>query len=94
MEHATFFDLDITIEDDVFLYKLFDKRDKFPFFTGLMRYVSSNIPSSIFYGSIFSEVLQKARCALRLIDFAPKSSQLYTRMVTEGTNPRQESYLR
>ena len=30
--HASFLDLDIEIEDSVFVYKLFDKRDKFPFF--------------------------------------------------------------
>ena len=34
-----------------------------------MPYLSSNIPSSIFYGSIFLEFLQIARCALRLTDF-------------------------
>ena len=30
-EHATFLDLDITIENNIFVYKLFDKRGKFPF---------------------------------------------------------------
>ena len=31
--HATFYDLEINISDDIFVYKLFDKRDDFPFFT-------------------------------------------------------------
>ena len=30
--HATFLDLDIKIENWMFIYKLFDKRDKFSFF--------------------------------------------------------------
>ena len=30
--HATFLDFDITIKSNIFVYKLFDKRDKFPFF--------------------------------------------------------------
>ena len=30
--HATFSDLDIKIEDGIFVYKLYDKRDKCPFF--------------------------------------------------------------
>ena len=34
--HATFLDLDIKIEDGIFVYKLFDKRDKFPFFIARM----------------------------------------------------------
>ena len=31
-EHAKFLDLDITIENNILVYKLFNKRDKFPFF--------------------------------------------------------------
>ena len=30
-DHATFFNLDITIEDGTFVYKLFDKSNSFPF---------------------------------------------------------------
>ena len=56
-QHATFLDLDITIKDGVFVYKLFDKRDKFPFHVVRMPHESSNIPLTIFYGSIFSEFL-------------------------------------
>ena len=56
-EHATCLDLDITIEDNIFLRKLFDKRDKFPFFIVRIPYLSSTVPSSIFYGSLFSEFL-------------------------------------
>ena len=52
-EHATFLDLDITVANNIFVYKLFDERGKFPFIVVRMPYLSSNIPSSIFYGSIF-----------------------------------------
>ena len=52
--HATVLDLDIKIEDGIFVYKLFDKRDKFLFFVVHMPHFESNIPSTIFYGSIFS----------------------------------------
>ena len=31
-EHAAFLDLDLTIEDNIFVYKLFDKKGKFSFF--------------------------------------------------------------
>ena len=77
-EHATCSDLDI-IEDSVFVYTLFDTRDKSPFFIVRM-------PSPMFYGSIFSEFLRIAWCTLSLTDFMPKASQLYTRMVTQGGN--------
>ena len=45
-----------------------------------------SIPSSIFYCSIFSEFLRIPQFTLRLTDFVPKTSQLYTRMTTEGKN--------
>ena len=67
--HATFLDLDIKIEDGLFIYKLFDKRDAFPFFIVRMPHLQSNIPSTIFYGSIFSEFLRIARCTLKLQHF-------------------------
>ena len=82
--HATFLDLDITIKDDIFVYKLFDKRDTFPFFIVRMPHLSSNIPSSIFYGSIFIEILRIARCTLLFDDFIPRLSELLLRMNSQG----------
>ena len=78
-------DLDITNENNMFLCKLFGKRDKFHFFIVCMPYLLSNIPS-IFCSSIFLELLQIAWYTQRLTDFVPKTSQLYTRMVTQGAN--------
>ena len=63
VEHTTFLDLDIITEDNIFAYKSFDKKGKFPFFISRTLYLLSNSPSSIFYGSIFSEFLWIAQCA-------------------------------
>jgi len=82
--HATFLDLDITIVDNIFVYKLFDKRDGFPFSIVRMPDLSGNIPSHIFYGSIMSEFLRIARATLLLIDFIPRASILYKRMINQG----------
>ena len=46
--HATFLELDIQISDEMFVYKLFDKRDEFPFSVVRMPDNNSNIPSCIF----------------------------------------------
>ena len=51
-----------------------------------MPYLLSNIPLSTFYVSIFSEFLRIARCTLRLTDFVPRASQLYTGMLTQAEN--------
>ena len=42
--HATFLDLDITVVNGIYVYKLFDKRDNFPFFSVRMPDLSGNIP--------------------------------------------------
>ena len=84
--HATFLDLDIKIEDGIFVYKLFDKRDKLPFFIVCIPHVEINIPSTKFYGSIFSGFLCITRCMLKLEHFLPRSSELYSRMLSQGAN--------
>ena len=55
--HVSFLDLDIKVEDSIFVYKPFDKRDKFSLFIVRIPHLSSNIPSTISSGSTFSELL-------------------------------------
>ena len=82
--HATFLDIDITIVDGLFIYKLFDKRDDFPFSIVRMPDLTGNIPDHVFYGSIMSEFLRIARCTLKLSDFIPRAQVLLKRMLTQG----------
>ena len=84
--HATFLDLDIKIEDDKFVYKLYDKRDEFPFFVVRMPDRRSNIPSYIFYGTIRSEIIRIARSTLLLDDFVPRVGALFKRMINQGAD--------
>ena len=82
--HATFLDLDITIKDGLFIHKLFDKRDNFPFFIVRMPDLSGNIPSYVFYGSVMSEFLRIARSTLLYPDFLLVATNLYKRMLNQG----------
>ena len=82
--HATFLDLDITVSNGIFVYKLFDKRDNFPFFIVRMPDLSGNIPSHVFYGSVMSEFLRISRPTLLYSDFLPFAINLYKRMVSQG----------
>ena len=82
--HGTFLELDINISDSIFIYKLFDKRDGFPFFIVRMPDLSGNIPSHVFYGSIMSEFLRIARCTLMYTDFLSSAISLFKRMVSQG----------
>ena len=82
--HATFLELDVTIVDKKFVYKLFDKRNDFPFFIVRMPDLTGNIPSHVFYGSVMSEFLRIARCTMLYEDFLPVAAKLFTRMVNQG----------
>ena len=82
--HATFLDLDISVVNNTFVYKLFDKRDNFPFTIVRMPDLGGNIPSYVFYGSIMSEFLRIARCTLNLTDFVERANSLYKRMISQG----------
>ena len=82
--HATFLDLDISVENKMFVYKLFDKRDAFPFSIVRMPHFSSNIPSFIFYGAFKAEVLRVAKNTMRYCDFIPPLKALLQRMINQG----------
>lgn len=83
-QHATFLELDISVQDGLFVYKLFDKRDDFPFFIVRMPDLSGNIPDHVFYGSVMSEFLRIARATLLYIDFLPKAREMFNRMVNQN----------
>ena len=83
-DHATFLELDIKIEDGLFVYKLFDKRDAFPFHIVRMPDASGNLPDHIFYASIYSELLRIARATLLYQHFLLKAKELIQRMKNQG----------
>ena len=82
--HASFLNLDITILEGEFVYKLFDKRDAFPFSIVRMPFIDSNIPQSIFYSALVGEFLRIARSTLKLDDFLIKAKDLCKRMANQG----------
>ena len=81
-----FLNLDFKNKYSIFVYKLFDKSIKFPFFLVCMPHFESNIPSTILYSSIISEFLCIAICSLKLEHFLPGASEFYSRMLSQGAN--------
>ena len=75
-----------TVSNNIFVYKLFDKRDAFPFSIVRMPFLSSNIPYNIFYNTILSEILRIARCSLLYKDFIVKARELCQRMRNQGAD--------
>ena len=54
--HVSYLDLDMKVEESVFVYKPFDKSDKFSLFIVRILHLSSHMQSAISSGSIFSEL--------------------------------------
>ena len=52
---ASFLNISIEVLYRKFTTELFDKRDAFHFYINCIPYLNSNIPSEIFYASIFSD---------------------------------------
>ena len=83
--HVTFLNLDITVKDDgVFIYKLFDKRNAFPFFIVRIPYIDSNISKLIFYYGLVTEFLRIARTSLLYRDFHKNTSETLNKMKVKG----------
>ena len=82
--HASFLNLDISIKDGIFVYKLFDKRDAFPFSIVRMPHKDSNMPESIFYSSFVGELLRIARSTLLFEDLKVKAKVFIERMRSQG----------
>ena len=83
-DSASFLHLDIRVEENQFVYRLYDKRDAFPFSIVRMPYLSSNIPKKTFYSALVGEFLRIARATLYLSDFEPKALDLVKRMINQG----------
>ena len=49
-----------------------------------MALLSSNMPSKVSSGSIFSELLPIARFSLRTDDFIPRDSNLFSKIIAQG----------
>ena len=66
------------------VFKLFDKRDAVSFEIVRMHFIDSKIPSNIFYGAIFSEILRIIRCTPKFEHLKPRLESLFGRMIKQG----------
>ena len=79
-------DLDIFVVGNKYDWRLFDKREAFPFSVVRMPDRRSDIPKSIFYGSFMAETLRIAKATLNKEYFVKKIKELKERMLHQGGN--------
>ena len=63
---------------------LYDKRDHFPFSIVRMPYITSNMPSKIFYSSLGAEILRIGRTTNDFDQFKFSSKKITGRMIKQG----------
>ncbi len=66
---SSYLDLQIDVDDKQFDFKLFDKRDAFPFSVVRMPHLQSNMPSKMFYSTISAEILRICRATFKYSNF-------------------------
>ena len=71
--------------DGKFVYKLYGKRDLFPFFIVRRPHADSDTPNNIFYSAFVGETL---RTASSLLHFLPKVHELVSRLLRQGSKVR------
>ena len=81
---ANFLDLDITIQGNKFEYKLFDKRNAFPFNIVRFPFSSSNMPSKMFFSTISAEILRICRASSQYNTFILACNPFMKRMKFQG----------
>ena len=83
-QHATFLDLNITISNNTFHHKLFDKRDAYSFSIVRFPFKCSNMPRKMFYSTIGAEMLRICRATSQYNEFLVSSATFGKRMVKQG----------
>ena len=82
--YSSFLDIYIYIENEEFLIKLFDKRDKFDLDIIKMPFYCSNVPSKMFYGSIGAEFPRISTANSKTEDASCSCKQLLSQILKQN----------
>ena len=76
ISNCAFLDLNVSIENDKFRIKVYNKTDDYSFKVIVFPYLESNILTSVCYSVYFGEILRYLRISSRLEDFESRSRKL------------------
>ena len=77
---ATFLDLEINVENNMFKTKLYDKRDAFNFEIVNFPNLSGNIPRKTSYGVFISQLIRYSVACLNYTDFIGRCKSLVAKL--------------
>ena len=80
----TFLDLDVSIEDDSFVTKIYHKVDDFDFEVVSFPFITSNLSERVTYNSFFSQLFRFFTICTKYCHFASRSSNLLNSLLTRG----------
>ena len=81
---VSFLDLNISKMNGKLQYRLYDKRDSFPFSIVRLPFLCSNIPSTMFYASLGAEVLRIGRVSSSMKVFLEAVQPVVHRVIKQG----------
>ena len=82
----TFLDLDVTVHQGNFNFKVFHKIDLFNFDVVSYPFLDSNIPQRICYNTFFSQLIRFTRISSTLSAFAERVQLIYNKLLNRGYN--------
>ena len=88
VENCAFLDLRVSVVDQSFQTKVYNKTDDYNFMVITFPYLESNILTSVCYSVYFGELLRYLRISSRLIDFETRSRKLTVMLLDRGYNKK------
>ena len=79
--HDTFLDLDISVLDNKFIFKIFHKVDLFNFEVISFPYLESNVPSQICHNTFFSQLVRFANICSNFAGFAERVKLVFNKLL-------------
>ena len=81
---AAFLDLHLSISNDIFSTKIYDKRDDFDFEIVTFPFLDGDVPRSTSYGVYISQLIRFARASSIVADFNTRNKLLTQKLLKQG----------
>ena len=81
---AAFYNLHLSISNDIFSTKNYDKRDDFEFETVNFPFFAGDVPRYTSYGVFFSQLIRFARASSHVADFSTRNKLLTQQLLNKA----------